>query len=498
MQAIILAAGIGSRLRPIVYKRPKPLTQVANTNIMFHAIDALKVAGVDNIIIVAGYKKDILIRAVEEEYHNLNIKFVINNDFETTNNSYSLYLARNFLDCDSLILNADVMFDAEIIKSMLKTEFSCFAVDKSQYMDESMKLTVSDGMVTGISKEITEKDAYGCSIDIYKFSADDGTSIKKALIETVEVKHKKMLWTEVILNELCRKEEIQVRPLDIKKSKWVEIDNIDDLVEADKLFNPFLKDITSKKVFFIDKDGTLTLHNKLIPGAFELLETIKKKGKKFYILTNNSSKTKFQHSEELNKLGLPVEADNILVSLDSCIAHLQANNISEIFALASQEVLDYLVNCGFNLCTENPQRLILTYDIELTYSKLTKFIELVNQDIPYYATHLDKLYPTSTGFLPDIGLTIGMIKECTGVNPSKVFGKPDYNSIQPIMDKNKINVEDVVIVGDRLYTDIKLAIDNNIFSVNVLSGETNRADCEQSDFRATVILNSVASLISYI
>lgn len=498
MQAIILAAGIGSRLRPIVYTRPKPLTQVANTRIIFHSINALVSSGVNDIIIVAGYKKDILIREIEEQFPNSNIKFVINDDYETTNNSYSLYLAKEFLDSDTFVLNADVIFDAEVISSLIKEKNSCFAIDTSQYMEESMKVQVEGGLVTNISKEITEDAAHGCSIDVYKFNAKDSKSIKQALIETVETKNKKMLWTEVILDELCREQTIQVSPVAIGNARWVEIDNLSDLVLADEVFNPFLKQIADKRVFFLDNDGTLSLNNQLIPGAIELIEMLKKKGKKFYILTNNSSKTKFQHAAGLKKLGLNLEADDVLVSLDSCIAHLQANKINKIFALASKDILDYLAECGFELCAKHPQRLILTYDRELTYPKLAEFIELVNRDIPYYATHLDKLYPTPKGFLPDIGLTIGMIEECTGISPSRVFGKPDYNFIKPVLDKHNLKAQDALIVGDRLYTDIRLATENNIFSVAVLSGETKREDCENVDFRANLILNSVKDLVEYI
>ena len=498
MQAIILAAGVGSRLRPIVYDRPKPLTQVADTAIIFHTIDALHSAGVDKIVIVAGYKKDMLIRKVEEKYPNLHVEFVINHDFETTNNSYSLHLAGSFLEHETLVLNADVIFDPRIIPYMLQKQGSCFAVDKSQYIEESMKVTVQDEIVTSISKEITADSAYGCSIDIYKFTSQDSRILKQELITTVDDKHTKNLWTEVVLDKLCRSKAIQVEPLDIRDCQWVEIDNIEDLVLADELFNPALKEIAHKKIFFIDKDGTLTTHNKLIPGAIELIEAIKQKGKIFYVLTNNSSKTKLQHGKELQGLGLNITPDNILVSLDSCIAYLKERNINRVFVLGSDEVREYFVSGGFTLSSDKPQRLILTYDRSLTYQKLIDFIELVQDDIPYYATHLDKLYPTSRGFLPDIGLTIKMIEECTGIHPSRVFGKPDYNFIKPIMDEHQAKAQDAVIIGDRLYTDIKLATENNIFGINVLSGETNRADYENSLLRADAIFTSVAKLVPYI
>ncbi|MCH9664689.1 MAG: phosphocholine cytidylyltransferase family protein [Gammaproteobacteria bacterium] len=237
MQAIILAAGIGSRLRPITDHKPKTLTKVGNTEIIFRTIDTLTSKGVGDIIIVVGYKKELIIKAVEERYPNLKVKFVINHDFETTNNSYSLYLAREFLGCETLVMDSDLVFDPTILPDVLNIKGSSAAVDKSQYLEESMKVKVKDGIITSISKKITAEFAYACSVDIFKFIPSDSNLIRQALIDTVEKQNQKTLWVEYVWDGLCQSGELRITPFDVNGRKWVEIDDATDLALAEELFD---------------------------------------------------------------------------------------------------------------------------------------------------------------------------------------------------------------------------------------------------------------------
>ena len=498
MQAIVLAAGIGSRLRPITYKKPKTLIMVNDTPIICHIINALISSGINHVIIVVGYKKELVIEMVKEKYPQLNVTFITNNDFETTNNSYSLYLARNFLKQETFIMNADLMFAPEIISNMVKLQDSCFAVDRTQYLLESMKVIVKNNQVTSISKEIDKSQSYGCSIDVYKLVARDARTLYKELIRTIEKEGELNLWTEVILNELCQQGKINVRPLDIKKHKWCEIDDYNDLSVADEFFNAKLQDIKKKKIFFLDKDGTLTIGNDLIPGSVDLINKLLANNKIFYLLTNNSSKTKFEHGAEMKHFGLNLSHENILVSTDDCISYLRDKNIKDIFLLATPKVKDYFRECVFTITDKSPQRLILTYDTSLNYKGMVKFISLSSQNIPYYATHSDKLYPLKNGPIPDIGIFIDTIYKTTSIKPTKVFGKPNFDFISYTLKKHNLSHKDAVIVGDRLYTDIKMGCDNNIFSIMVLSGETSRDEYESSSIRSDVVLKSVSHLIKYL
>ncbi|MHA1793383.1 MAG: HAD hydrolase-like protein, partial [Promethearchaeota archaeon] len=153
---------------------------------------------------------------------------------------------------------------------------------------------------------------------------------------------------------------------------------------------------------------------------------------------------------------------------------------------------------GFIFDDKEPEAILLTYDIELTYEKLEKLTYLVRKGIPYYATHPDIVCPTDRGSLPDIGTFIEVIRLTTGIVPNRIFGKPNKDFINPILKKHGLSYSDTVIIGDRLYTDIKLAENSDITSILVLSGETTRKAHEKASVKADIVVNSVAELIEFI
>lgn len=499
MKALILAAGIGSRLRPITNNKPKTLVNINGKPILGYVLDSLESNGIREIVICVGFFSDLIINYCELNFPQLNFKFVENKEYDTTNNMYSLYLAKDYLDDDMLIMNGDVVFDKEIIKNLILQKGSVVAVDVKEYFEESMKIIVGrDNLVTGISKKFSKKEAYGCSIDIYKIDKKDLENIKKETSQIIEKDKDLNQWTEVMLDNLFKKGELPARPYDINKYKWCEVDNFEDLSRAEIQFNYKLSSLKNKKIFFIDRDGTLTLDNSKIDGTDNFIAALKKKGKKFYVVTNNSSRTPQGHLEVLNKAGLDISSKNILVSTQAAVEYFKENKIKRIFYLANKSVSNYLEKSGFILDDKNPQALLLTYDDEITYNKLVTFCNFVDKGIPYYATHVDVLYPSQKGFLPDIGSFIEIIKISTGSIPNLTFGKPNKMLIKNILKNEGLSHEDAVVIGDRLYTDIKLAEDSLITSVLVLSGETKRETYEDSSIKTDIIVNSVMDLIDYV
>nr|MDO8084475.1 HAD-IIA family hydrolase [Candidatus Sigynarchaeum springense] len=253
--------------------------------------------------------------------------------------------------------------------------------------------------------------------------------------------------------------------------------------------------LRSKKIFFLDRDGTLALGKRVIPGANRFLEALSSSGKIFYVLTNNSSRTPVQHHERLISLGLNIALDNVLVSIQAAMSFLRDNGYQKIFWIANKPVDQYLRENGFAFEQQRPECILLTYDTELTYEKLVQLTTLVRQGIPYFTTHDDIVCPTETGSVPDVGTFIKAIEMTTGIRPSKSFGKPNSAFIDPILAKHGYTSKDAVIVGDRLYTDIKMAINTGITSVLVLTGESNREDHEASSYKASLVVNSVVDII---
>jgi len=255
--------------------------------------------------------------------------------------------------------------------------------------------------------------------------------------------------------------------------------------------------LDSKKIFFIDCDGTLALGDKPLEGAADFINELKKRKKIIYILTNNSSKIPGQHLAKFKHLQLDLDENNILVSTQAALEYFKELKIKEIFWLANEKVAEYITKLGFNFNEKTPQAVLLTYDNTITYAKLEKFIHHLRNNIPYYATHEDIVCPDPNGYLPDIGTFIKLIEMTTGILPKKIFGKPNKDFIEPIIKKHNLTHNDAVIIGDRLYTDMKLAENSQITSVLVLTGETKQEDYKKSSIRCDIVVANLAELMRY-
>lgn len=236
-KALILAAGLGTRLAPITNDRPKSLVPVNGKPILLKQIENLKLNGIVDITIVSGYKADALESAVHAKYPE--IKIVESVDYATTNNMYSAYLGIKAMFPDGNInsfymMNADVFYDASVITALEKDgRHNLVVVDMGRYIEESMKVIEKDGRLVAISKQITPEDALGCSIDVYKFGADGGKAFFNRCVDYIEDKKELKKWSEVALNDAFADAVFQACPLD---GRWLEIDNHEDLAAAEALF----------------------------------------------------------------------------------------------------------------------------------------------------------------------------------------------------------------------------------------------------------------------
>jgi choline kinase len=234
MKALILAAGLGSRLAPITNDIPKSLVSVNGQPILMKQIANLHENGITDITIVSGYKAAVLEKAVHNKYPE--IKIIESVDYNTTNNMYSAYLAKNAMNGEGfLMMNADVFYDSSVIKALLECEASdAIVTDIGRYIEESMKVVENSGRLTEISKSISEENALGASIDVYKFSKNGAAAFFDKCAEYIEKKRELKMWSEVALNDILDTVPFKACPL---VGRWFEIDNHDDLAYAEKLFS---------------------------------------------------------------------------------------------------------------------------------------------------------------------------------------------------------------------------------------------------------------------
>ena len=169
-KAVVLAAGIGSRLRPLTADRPKPCVTVGSRPILAHQLHAYADAGIVEVVVVAGYLADDvreLCSTVAADRPELEITVIENDAYDETNNMYSLSLAREVVAGEAFCLsNGDVVFDSRIAAALAAEPESAIACDSSTYDDESMKITLdSRDRVEHIAKDVHEREADATSID---------------------------------------------------------------------------------------------------------------------------------------------------------------------------------------------------------------------------------------------------------------------------------------------------------------------------------------------
>ena len=250
---------------------------------------------------------------------------------------------------------------------------------------------------------------------------------------------------------------------------------------------------------FFDLDGTLYLGGEPIGDSINTLKALRQKGKKIGYITNNSSRTDDQYEKILREVGFFENGDFIYSSLDATIDYiLEHRKNKKIFALCPKQVFNCLKSSGVNVVEEKDGEkaddVLLAFDTELTYSKLKLANELLCKGAYYIATHPDLVCPTKDISMPDVGSFINLLKTSSNRVPDLIIGKPNNFMAQYICSKTGVCDNQVVMVGDRLSTDIQFGINCNFSTVLVLSGDTNAKMAKDSPIKADLILQDVNCL----
>ena len=248
------------------------------------------------------------------------------------------------------------------------------------------------------------------------------------------------------------------------------------------------------KAVFLDLDGTIYLGNELIDGAVEFLNRCDEKGIQRFFLSNNSSKSVTEYLAKLHGLGIPAEANDVLLSTHDLISWLVAEGVTETYLVGTEGMRSMLEEVGVSTRSGEPQYVVLGYDTEIDYEKLTTASIHLHNGIPLVASHPDMVCPSPDGGLPDVGAYLALFKATTGVEPSHICGKPNAGMILHKIEELGLQPSQCAMVGDRLYTDMEMAAQADVVGVLVLSGEATLDDLEAAPQTPSVVVNSVADL----
>lgn len=240
MKIVLLAAGVGSRIRPLTDNKPKSLLEVNDVSILERMLTNVRNVGLKDVIIITGYLEDQLKDFVKSKFPDLNVEFKTNDVYEDTNTGYSLLLTKEFINGDSFIkFDADVIFEEEVLRKLIDSDFeTALCIDTNIHLDkEEVKvITDAEGMVLEVGKKLDPTKCKGESIGIEKIGAEAG---KMLFTELERLMQDKTNWKEYYDDSYTTlvANGVKFGAVDITGLKWVEIDTHEDFDRAKQIFS---------------------------------------------------------------------------------------------------------------------------------------------------------------------------------------------------------------------------------------------------------------------
>ncbi len=255
-----------------------------------------------------------------------------------------------------------------------------------------------------------------------------------------------------------------------------------------------------KKLVIFDMDGTIYLGKNLIDGALSAFEYLNKEHINYVFFTNNSSHDLEFYYQKIKDFGIKCDLKkNFYSSTEVTIDYLKTRNIKDIYVIGN-ECLKTKLRKYFNIIKEYKEdnkvdAVVCGFSTELVYQELKDAsLYLQTRDIPFIATNGDYRCPIEDGlYIPDCGGMCEWLRLCTG-KTAKVLGKPNPEIIDYLAKEFKVNKEEILVVGDRLYTDILVGVNAKVDTLCVLSGESSIDDVHKYEHKPTYILDSIKQL----
>ena len=255
--------------------------------------------------------------------------------------------------------------------------------------------------------------------------------------------------------------------------------------------------IENKKLYIFDQDGTIYLGGIVFPCAVKFINHLRQTGRRDMFFTNNASHNPSFYLSKLTRLGFAPDRSEILTAGDVTAQFLLRHRAGKsVYLVGTPELEEQFRNAGVNLVGDDAEKadiVVTSFDTTLTYKKLEIACDHIRYGAEYLCTHPDFNCPTETGFIPDSGAIAACVTASTGVLPT-YFGKPYPETVEMISEITGEEKSDMLIFGDRLYTDIATGKKHGITAALVLTGETKVADVDAAtdEEKPDIMLGSLA------
>jgi HAD superfamily hydrolase (TIGR01450 family) len=250
--------------------------------------------------------------------------------------------------------------------------------------------------------------------------------------------------------------------------------------------------------YVFDLDGTIYLGDALLPGARDTVAAIRSAGSRTVFLTNKPLERPSAYAAKLTRLGIPTEPHEVVSSTDALLRYLRDHAAgARLYPVAEPLIWELLEEASFEL-TDDAARIdvvVVSFDRTFAYPKLQVAFDAVRNGARIVATNPDAYCPVPGGGLPDCAAMLAAIEACSGGRAEAIVGKPSPHMAETLLERLALVADRTLLVGDRLATDMRMAIEAGMASALVLTGATTRDDVARSPFAPEYVLDSVAGIL---
>ena len=251
----------------------------------------------------------------------------------------------------------------------------------------------------------------------------------------------------------------------------------------------------------LDMDGTIYMGMSLFPCTNPFLEGLSRIGVTHSFLTNNPSKSIDDYLHKLSHLGVAATREQMYTTALATIDYIHTRwpEARRLFLLGTPSMVSEFERAGFVSTADDPDDVpdvvVAAFDMTLTYSRLCRAAWWVSQGLPYVATNPDRVCPTDERVvLVDFGSICKCLEHATGRRPDITLGKPDPNMLAGIERRCGLRPDQIIMTGDRIYTDIEMAHNAGAFGVLTLSGETTLEVADAAPRQPDLIVENIGVL----
>ncbi len=253
------------------------------------------------------------------------------------------------------------------------------------------------------------------------------------------------------------------------------------------------------KAILLDLDGTVYKGKTAISGTVEALEKLRERGIRFFFISNAATQSRIGVVERLAAMGIRSAKEEIYNSSYATAMYLGENFPNRtVFCFGEEGMKEEFRAHGIKTVEEESADIVVvSLDRTVNYQKITACYRAIRNGALFIATNDDADFPVEEGYLPGAGAMVAAVERCTGKKPF-IIGKPNTYFARLILKENKLKKDEVLVVGDRLETDIRFARNSGIKSTLVLTGVTKKEDIKKARDKPDYVLESIAGLPSLI